>query len=649
MRTWNRMGGLVVAAGVVLAMPALAADPQQIQQAIARGVRAIKEVPASESQDPRYRDGVGLYSLIGLTLLECGVPADDPAVRRHAELVQERSPQVTNTYSLALAILFLDRLGEEGDEILVQSMAVRLLGGQTQEGSWGYECPPLDEEERRRLSASLQRRAELRAGGQVPRLNPTENRPRPPLSPEIQNQMKRLEKPEAAPKNRSDMRKASLWGRPDHSNTQFAILGLWIARRHGVPVEKAVLRVERYFRANQNADGGWGYLRRDRSTPSMTCAGLLALAVAHGIAQESALRTAAAPKGSGPVASNRKPSGPENDVAVQRALRLLSASIGLPAALRNGKVAVISPRNQGHPYYYLWSLERVAVAFDLQTIGRKDWYAWGSEVALASQRADGMWQAPYGPHINTCFALLFLRRANLAKDLTASLRGKIKDPGEVALKSGGVGAAGLPNPAPPPGFNILEQPPEGAASNSSPKPAPPPDASQPAEADNQVARLHADLLKAPAGRQDKLLEQYKTSKGAEFTEAMARAIPDLPQSTRTKARDALAERLMRMTSATLREKLRDAHPEIRYAAARACATKGDYANFPALITLLNDPEPSVVRAARAALRYLADGRDFGPAPDAEPSTRAKALVQWEKWWKENGPARLQKANAGKGQ
>ncbi len=644
MSKWNRIGGAAVVAGLVLVVPAGAVDPQSIQQAIDRGVKALKEMPVQRFQDPRYGNGAGLHALIGLTLLECGVPADDPVVRHHVEFVQEQSPWITDTYSLALAILLLDRLGAEGDEILIQSMAVRLMGGQEKGGAWSYTCPALEEDEVRRLSAGLKQRAELRAQGQLPRLKSTENRPKPVLPPEIQEQLKRLEKPEPAPANRFDVRQVRVLGRGDNSNTQFAVLGLWIARRHGIPVEKAVGRVERYFRNTQNADGGWGYLRRSRSTPTMTCAGLLALAVAHGTAQESALRTEAASKKSRPTAAKKKTFGPENDAAVQRALHLLSTAIGTPGATTHGKVAVIPRRLRSHPYYFLWSLERIAVAFDLRTIGRKDWYAWGSAILLASQGADGTWEADYGPQVDTCFALLFLRRANLVKDLTAGLRGKVKDPVEVALKSGGVGGAGLVNQAPKPGFNILEQPPpEGADPDSSSKPAPRADAAVPKEVDEQAARLHADLVKAPAARQEKLLKEYKTAKGVQFTEAMARAIPDLPPSTRTKARDALAERLMRMTTATLREKLRDPDPEVRYAAARACATKEDYANFPNLISLLNDPEPRVIRAARAALRYLADGQDFGPAPDAKPSERATASAQWEKWWKENGPARLQKA------
>src|SRR4029079_2140121 len=50
----------------------------------------------------------------------------------------------------------------------------------------------------------------------------------------------------------------------------------------------------------------------------------------------------------------------------------------------------------------------------LDAIGGKDWYAWGSAVLLKSQKADGSWQGEYSQGgVDTCFALLFLRRSDL--------------------------------------------------------------------------------------------------------------------------------------------------------------------------------------------------------------------------------------------
>jgi hypothetical protein len=90
----------------------------------------------------------------------------------------------------------------------------------------------------------------------------------------------------------------------------------------------------------------------------------------------------------------------------------------------------VGPKSQGKiiradawgDLYFLWCLERVAVIYDLKTIGGKDWYAWGSEHILDNQQSNGSWVDLHGDVCDTCFAILFLTRANLAKDLTESIR-----------------------------------------------------------------------------------------------------------------------------------------------------------------------------------------------------------------------------------
>jgi hypothetical protein len=70
----------------------------------------------------------------------------------------------------------------------------------------------------------------------------------------------------------------------------------------------------------------------------------------------------------------------------------------------------------------------VAVLYNLPKIMDKEWYTWGMNLLLAHQRGDGSWQpnisVGYRSDIlDTCFALLFLQRANLAQDLTDKLQG----------------------------------------------------------------------------------------------------------------------------------------------------------------------------------------------------------------------------------
>lgn len=76
----------------------------------------------------------------------------------------------------------------------------------------------------------------------------------------------------------------------------------------------------------------------------------------------------------------------------------------------------------GWHFYYLYGLERVGALFGLTRIAGHDWYTEGAAQLLLEQRDDGGWRtdgraswppAPM-PIANSCFALLFLRKATLS-------------------------------------------------------------------------------------------------------------------------------------------------------------------------------------------------------------------------------------------
>jgi hypothetical protein len=631
----------VLLAGLVLgvnASTARAADREAIEKAIDKGVTALRGLQGADGTWP-YPD-IGATALAGLTLLECGAKPDDKAVRLAADAVRKASLTLTHIYSIALSILFFDRLGDPADVPLIESLTVRLLSGQTASGGWNYRSPPISAAEMRRLQAQLNQRKEL-AGRREPPKPGDKRRKTKDLPMEIQQQLAALHR----------MGGPTVVG-SDNSNTQFATLALWVARRHGLPVEEALKRVEARFRSSQHADGGWGYFEQGMrgpmtgSTASMTCAGLLGLAVADG----QTLEAKPAKAGSKP------PTALGKDPRIPRGLLALSTAIGSPAdeGRKPGERPVRGGAVGGRTYYFLWSLERVAVALDLQTIGKKDWYAWGADILLANQQEDGSWQGFYGEcGADTCFALLFLKRANLAPDLTTQLTGQVRDPGERVLKGGvavdplkGEKIADLK-----PGIESKDakRPIEGKyptfdPDRSAPKTTVKPVPDRPADtkplpdrpADTKVAdtiagRMAADLVKSSGSRQTQLLQQMQQGKGPDFTEALALAIPRLFGEPRQKARTALAERLARMKDSTLTTYLADEDAEIRRAAASAIARKESKALVPQLIPLLRDPNPGVADAAHMALSDLTR-KDFGPKADVSREEREEAIRKWLEWW-----------------
>ena len=639
----------VLGAVMVAAAPVPAAE----DEAVSRGVAHLRGLQAPDGSWPTASPGAA--ALVGLTLLECDVPATDPAVQHAATYLRKVWTDINDlhtTYALALTLLFFDRLGDPADMPIIQALGVRLLGGQNALGGWSYQCPELTKEEVRKLRSLAERQAELKADGQIPKAGTHLPRSRAELPREIRRLLTEFERKGPMKPGILD---AAAGGGGDNSNTQFAVIALWAARRQGVPVDKALANTATRFRTTQHPDGGWGYMpalgnmpRFGAATPSMTCAGLLGLALGYGSAREAALRTEGS---SGGARGGKKMLDPAKDPVIRAGFRFLSKTIG------QQRLDDINsdPDGLGDMYYLLWSIERVAVAYGLPRIGDKDWYAWGARLVVAAQRGDGGWKGRWGTDIDTSFALLFLRRANLSSDLSAYLRGQAQELANVSLRAGGVMAGGNgkdstakanPEPAdavqPPAKPKTIPEPAPAASGPRGNRPAneqtarsrPPsrPPENPPA---NEAERLSAELVKAVGRRQEEVLERLKEAKGVVNTEALATAIPQLSGAMKTRAREALAERLARMTAATLRDKLQDEAPEIRRAAALACAVKADKQFVPDLIPLLEDQQGSVVRAAHAALKDLT-GQDLGPTGDANAAARTRAASAWKEWWKKQG-------------
>jgi hypothetical protein len=627
---WNLVLGIwffVVLVGLGLSSQnAVAADrPAKIQQAIDRGVAFLKSIQSEDGMWHYIPPGgisteqnVGATALAGLTLLECDVPPSDPAVQKAAEVVRQHSISCGYTYALSLSIMFLDRLDEEADVRLIQSMTIRLLAGQTAAGGWIYTCPPTHGDEVRRLTDLVQKRNELKGGREMPKKKKLEDGAKIDLPKEIQDQLNKLRPPAAVNPQQmagnagQDALLALSGVEGDNSNTQFAALALWVARRSGMPVEEALARIERRFRRAQHQDGGWTYLNTTATLPgnwsfppAMTCAGLIGLAVGQGVGKNN-------------KDLNKDPNIVAGFTNLANHLQILS------------NVSAIGQGEKG--FYFLWSLERMAEVYGLKMIGKTDWYRWASQVLLNSQQANGGFYGEYANGgVDTCFALLVLSRANVAKDLARNLRGRLKD-GVVTLRSGGVGREGLENLAKKPGDK------SDKANSSDSKPVDPTgklgSGSVPIEEEDveaRAARMSNELAKADPGRQAEMFEKYQEGKGSVYTLALAGAIPRLGGDAKSKAREALAQRLTRMTAATLRQELKDDDPEIRRAAALACAMKDDKSHVPDLIPLLEDREPIVGRAAHAALKNLS-GKDFGPEANASRRDTANAVAAWKGWW-----------------
>jgi hypothetical protein len=245
-----------------------------------------------------------------------------------------------------------------------------------------------------------------------------------------------------------------------------------------------------------------------------------------------------------------------------------------------------------------------------------DWYEAGAHTLVHTQAQDGTWgggSSGYGAEVNTSFAVLFLCKSNLARDLS----GKVQKETATEMRAGT-----------PPG---LEPKASDVLGNTGPKAdplAPPP--LLPGPTGSEAAILAGELLRAADKDWAKVLGKLRDSKGSVYTQALLGAVYRLDGQRRAAAREALAERLTRMTPATLREMAKNEDGELRRGAYLAMAMRDDKAFIPDLVAAISDEEDLVVRAARAGLKSLT-GEDFGPGPNATAGEKKLASDSWKQW------------------
>jgi hypothetical protein len=222
----------------------------------------------------------------------------------------------------------------------------------------------------------------------------------------------------------------TIWRYPgggiDLSNTQYALLGLAAADRCGIPIPNdPFLRAARHLIDTQEKEGprvrrilhvdagpgyatrtlsnyydharGWGYQPGREATGSMTTSGVSSLAIcrSHLLGKSAFAGTIAA----------------QTERAINDGLAWLNV---------NFTVTENPPGGRGWHYYYLFGLERAGVLADTRFLGDHDWYREGAEYLVANQNRTGSWprlgrrgRRGQDSLSDTCFALLFLRRATV--------------------------------------------------------------------------------------------------------------------------------------------------------------------------------------------------------------------------------------------
>lgn len=447
-----------------LALPLLAQNPpdkaaakpvrptqQEIDQAIDSGAQYLIR---SQSGDGSWAMGpadlsthayanymgpqtIGLTALALLTILDADVDPEHEAIQRGFKFLLDNRDKFEHTYNCAIALMALEAYAEKGfkkwreqgakqavgirgkDHFLsrtrgmmelARELAVRLVKGQLEDGSWTYGAH--SGTVRSGTGVEGQDGGGGAGGG------------RPPFPPQF----------------------AGLGG--DLSNTQYALLGLRAAAELGIRVDTNVwFKAVGCFLERQEKDGpkvagfpvpaatdqlwgdmkaprrigstgvqerrsefkarGWGYtvrMSRPAAYGAMTTIGVASVVICKyylrghpGLAKGDLLRRIDESIEDGCAWI-------EQNFSVKDNIKWVGDG---PWVLKNDP-----PKIDG---YYMYGVERAGVLGGVDYFGTKDWYGLGARRLVDQQQKDGSWSSDMAyepkPAISTCFAVLFLKRA----------------------------------------------------------------------------------------------------------------------------------------------------------------------------------------------------------------------------------------------
>jgi hypothetical protein len=364
-------------------------DQAKIDAAIRKGIDYLKKATSPVAWEAMGNSD----ELILWTFVHAGVPESDPVFQKMFRAMIEG--KLERTYKVAIQAMILEEIDRVKYQPRIFQCAQFLVDNQCRNGQWSYGEP----------SAF--------ANDPPPPPKDVATPDRPTVREFVEPSTERRVKPKVVRKLAlKKMREGPAGG--DNSNSQYAALGLRACHDAGIVLPKeSILLAKKWWLDSQHtvnekdarsgvATGGvsgpargWCYHEKDlhRASGSMTAGAVGGLAIYDYILDVDWKRSAAVQGGVGWLA---------NHFSVT-----LNPGYGPPCREPGCD-------EKGFYYYFMYGLERAGMLYGSEKIGPYAWYPEGARVLVERQGASGAWEDAYAwnkSEWNTCFAILFLRRA----------------------------------------------------------------------------------------------------------------------------------------------------------------------------------------------------------------------------------------------
>jgi hypothetical protein len=412
-------------------------DQIKVDLAIEKGIKFLK---AGNAGHLAMTDHVGRKiskrELVLFTYCHADVPETDPDFKALFDSMM--ADKMEATYAVALQAMVLEEVERVKYQKRILMCAQFLVDNQSAQGFWGYGSPSIYVED---VAYEMPKRKDVASGGgkeggvkqfEMPQTSGPKNKPT------VKNKVKVEKKRDGEPN--------------DNSNTQYAALGMRACHDSGIIIEAKV------------TDAAINWIRNCQKKPTgpdedLIEGGVNGPAGKNGVASGpgggtvpggSMVQKKAAPAGwcyrdhadheaygsmtAGSVGTlcmwdyikdndDGKKKSWKNDKSVLNGLQWMAKNFSVTYNPGPYEHAQMAKDSKNQYLYYMYALERAGLLYGTEMMGTHKWYPEGAKVLIETQGANGAWG---DGTVDTCFAILFLKRATRALGVATYTAGQMR-------------------------------------------------------------------------------------------------------------------------------------------------------------------------------------------------------------------------------
>ncbi len=389
-------------------------DQARVDAAIKKGVDYLKSRNSDHTNICHdHKSPKTNTELVLLTYVTADVPVTDPAVKELLDFMLKS--RLEATYCVALQAMALEEIDRVKYQYRIAQCAQFLVDNQSSQGFWGYGEPT----------------QAVDSIPTTPVANPVATRPKGARVYEEPGVSVGRIKPRV--KNRIAIKKTRDGDPNDNSNSQYAALGMRACHDSGIIIPRDVTELAiKWIRNSQKNESNVRAEPLDLDSliggepgkgPGSTAAALRVVAAPQGWCyRDHDDHKAYGSMTAGSVGSlciwlyirdndEGRSKSWKRDRDVHEGLQWLNKNWSVTYNPGPYEHANMEENSMHWYHYYMYALERVGMLYGTERIGSHEWYPEGAKVLLDSQDGDGSWGDGGNKVWNTCFAILFLKRA----------------------------------------------------------------------------------------------------------------------------------------------------------------------------------------------------------------------------------------------